>query len=232
MPAALTVVDKEPIAFRTNRMGHRYPLFGGVPDQAVGPRRKRWRQGELFPVPDYFAPALEQAVSDHWCSRENRKMLKVAVLGGSLVLEEPHWRWRRHCCECCSVNDFGLAYLTEKVLVLTADGIAGCDPVLAVVAASKRTGGGTASQIVAVVEVAEKLERHCLRLQISGAQGEGVVTRGCGIAAGTLMALGRNGSIKWCAATNTFEFHCQDDRVSPMELDLPQTWIAGSDIKI
>jgi len=147
MPAGLTVVDKEPIAFRTNRLGHRYPLFGGAPDQAVRPRRKRRRGDELFPVPEYFAPALEHAVSEHWCSRENRKMLKVALQGGSLVLESTHWKWRRHACECCSVNDFGLAFLIEKVLGITAEGTAGFEPVLAVVAASKRTGGGTASQI-------------------------------------------------------------------------------------
>jgi hypothetical protein len=81
---------------------------------------------------------------------------------------------------------------------------------------------------MAVVEVSEIMERHCLRLRVSGNLEQGLVTRGSRIEAGTLLALGRNGSLKWCYSTNTFEFDCMDDKVSPAELDIPHTWIRGS----
>ena len=74
--------------------------------------------------------------------------------------------------------------------------------------------------------------RRCLRVRVVGFHDGDSVPAGTRLAAGTLVALGVNGGVRCCYSTNTFEFECVDDHVSPMELDLPQTWIAGSGVKI
>lgn len=228
MGSAVMVVDNKPIAFRTNRYGHRYPLYSGVPDEAPGPRRGRRSFDGIYARSDKFPPALMGGMGERWCKRENRKVWGVELRGGVLLLESMGWEWRRHACECGPVSDFGFDWLFKEAMAVVGAAKSRLKPVLAVVAASRGTGGAGAPQFVALVEVTEAMQRRCLRVQLSGVLEAGRVVRGSRIEAGTLMALGIDDSIRWCCSVNTFAFDCLDEKASPAELEIPPEWIPGS----
>lgn len=211
-------MNKAPIAFRTNRFGHRYPITTGVTDLSDDGRRKR-KRGEASPKVDKFEQALIAPVKMVQCPKQDRQLQAVSLFGTALRMESVEWPWKWHVCECTTPNTFGLDKLTEWVDEACQQHE--IKPLLGVVAASKVTGGPAAPQLVAVVEVSRPKQVHYLRLQLASSPGESRVSHGCRIAAGTLLALGMNGAIKWCYSTNTFKFDCVDERVSPDELDLP-----------
>lgn len=207
-------MSKAPIAFRTNRYGHTYPITSGVADLSGGGQFKPKPSG-ASPKIDKFEQALISPIKSVHCSKQNRPLEAVAHLGAYLRMESLEGEWKWHVCECATPNTFGLDWLTERVCeVSQKDGVM---PLLGVVAASKFTSGPASPQLVAVVEVARR-QVHYLRLHLAK---EFVVSTGCRIAAGTLLVLGVNGSIKWCYSTNTFKFDCLEEGVSPDELDLP-----------
>ena len=204
----IAIMSRAPIAFRTNRYGHTYPITTGTADLSVS----------ASPKVDKFDRALSTLVKSVYCSKGNKQIQAISLLGASLRMESLEWPWKWHECEYATRNTFGLDWLTKRVGEICQD--CSVRPVLGVVAASRSTGGRASPQMVAVVEALKPERRHYLRLQLARDAEQSTVARGRRIAAGTIVALGVNGSINWVYSTNTFLFDCLDEGVSPDELDL------------